>query len=138
MWRRDIAGSAVLVGWLRCGVRCLDYYPRSVPSHEILLRSRLGLLHVRLTECGLEFLTLGLQLGLARRPAPSARRSRPPSKNAFFQLCTDCSDTPARRPSATTDNSPRSTLNTTRSFSSGLFFEAFAMLISLRQTQTAN
>ena len=31
-----------------------------------------------------------------------------------------------------------STLNTTRSFSSGLFFEAFAMLISLRQTQTAD
>ena len=32
----------------------------------------------------------------------------------------------------------RSTLNTTRSFSSGLFFEAFAMLISVRQTQTAD
>ena len=28
--------------------------------------------------------------------------------------------------------------HTTRSFSSGLFFEAFAMLISLRQTQTAD
>ena len=28
--------------------------------------------------------------------------------------------------------------NPTRSFSSGLFFEAFAMLISLRQTQTAD
>ena len=39
---------------------------------------------------------------------------------------------------ADADNSPRSTLNTTRSFSSGLFFEAFAMLISLRQTQTAD
>ena len=37
-----------------------------------------------------------------------------------------------------TDNSPPSTLNTTRSFSSGLFFEAFAMLICLRQTQTAD
>ena len=39
---------------------------------------------------------------------------------------------------ADADNSPRSTLNTTRSFSSRLFFEAFAMLISLRQTQTAD
>ena len=57
---------------------------------------------MRLTKRRLQFLTLGLHLGLARRPAP------------------------------------RSTLNTTRSFSSGLFFEAFAMLISLRQTQTAD
>ena len=36
------------------------------------------------------------------------------------------------------DNSPRNTDNTTGGFSSGLFFEAFAMLISLRQTQTAD
>ena len=41
-------------------------------------------------------------------------------------------------PTAAADNSPRNTDNTTRSFSSGLFFEAFAMLISLRQTQTAD
>ena len=41
-------------------------------------------------------------------------------------------------PTAAADNSPRSTLSTTRSFSSELFFEAFAILISLRQTQTAD
>ena len=79
----------------------------------------------------------GVLAGRVTEPT-RARRSRPPSKNAFFQLCTVCSDTPARRPAAATDNSPRNTDNTTRNFSSGLFFEAFAMLVSLRQTQTAD
>ena len=73
-----------------------------------------------------------------RRRPPSANRSRPPSKNAFFQLCTVCSNTPARRPAAAADNSPRNTESTTRSFSSGDFFEVFAMAISSHQTQTEN
>ena len=36
-------------------------------------------------------------------------------------------DTPARRPASTADCSPLSTLSTTRSFSSGLFFDALAI-----------
>ena len=95
---------------------------------------------VRLTNSGLQLLVLGFEFQLAGRPATGAEREAVPTslQEHLLPVVHRLLGHPARRPAVATDNSPRSTLNTTHSFSSGLFFEAFAMLISLRQTQTAD
>ena len=96
---------------------------------------------MRLTQSRLQFLTLGFEFQLARRPATGAEREAIPAtlqERLLPVMHRLLRHTRPAAPAAAADNSPRNTLNTTRSFPSGLFFEAFAMLISLRQTQTAD